>query len=82
MKSKSRTQCCRSVMKKNHRIYLEKNLENNKKTQTYKMFKINQNQTWNVRYLYLHIKIKIIRIVCIIFLTSSSLFLNILTIYE
>ena len=35
----------------------------------------------NVRYRYLHIKIKVICIICIIFLTSSSLFLNILTIY-
>jgi len=31
-------------MKKNLRIYLEKNPENNKKTQTYKMFKTSQNQ--------------------------------------
>ena len=49
-----------------------KNPENMKK-KTYKMFKKSQNQTWKVRYWYLHIKIKIIRIICIIFLTSSSL---------
>jgi len=38
-------QCCHSVMKKNPRIYLEKTQENNKKPQTYKMFKKCQNQT-------------------------------------
>jgi len=32
-------QCCHFVMKKKHRIYLEKKTENNKKTQTYKMLK-------------------------------------------
>jgi len=32
-------------MKKNPRIYLEKTPENNKKTQTYKMFEKSQNQT-------------------------------------
>jgi len=31
-------------MKKNARIYLEKKPENNKKTQTHKMFKKSQNQ--------------------------------------
>ena len=36
-------------MNKNHRIYLEKKTENNK-TQTYKMFKKSQNQTWKARY--------------------------------
>ena len=40
----SPAQCCHSVMKKNTRIYLEKKPENNKKTQTYKMFKKSQNQ--------------------------------------
>ena len=44
------------------------------------MFKKSQNQTWKARYRYLHIKIKVIYIICIIFLTSSGLFLNILTI--
>jgi len=33
------------VKKKNPRIYLEKTSENNKKKQTYKMFKKIQNQT-------------------------------------
>jgi len=66
-------QCCRSVMKKNPRIYLEKKTENNKKRQTCKMFKKSQNQTWKARYRYLHMKIKVICIVCIIFSTSSSL---------
>jgi len=33
-----------SVMKKNPRIYLEETPENNKKPQTYKMFKQSQNQ--------------------------------------
>jgi len=33
-----------SVMKKNPRIYLERKTENNKKTQTCKMFKKRQNQ--------------------------------------
>jgi len=37
-------QCCHSVTKKNPRIYLEKKPENNKKPQTYKMFKKSQNQ--------------------------------------
>jgi len=32
-------------MKKNPRMYLEKNPENNKKTQAYKMFKKSQNKT-------------------------------------
>jgi len=32
-------QCCHSIMKKNPRIYLEKKIQNNKKTQTYKMLK-------------------------------------------
>jgi len=72
-------QCCHSVMKKNPRFYLEKKPENNKKKQTYKMFKKSQNQTRKARYRYLHIKIKVIYISCIIFLTSSSMFLNILT---
>jgi len=31
-------------MKKKPRIYLEKKTENNKKTQTYKMFRKSQNQ--------------------------------------
>ena len=56
-----------------------KKTENNKKTQTYK-FKKSQNQAWKASYRYLHIKIKVIYIICIIFLTSSSLLLNILTI--
>ena len=43
------------------------------------MFKKSQNQTRKARYRYLHIKIKVIYISCIIFLTSSSMFLNILT---
>jgi len=38
-------QCCHSVMKKNLRFYLEKNPDNNKKTQTYKMLLKRQNQT-------------------------------------
>jgi len=42
------------------------------------MFKKSQNQTWKARYRYLHIQIKVIRIICLIFLTSSSL----LTIYK
>jgi len=67
-------------MKKKPRIYLEKTPENNEKPQTYKMFKKSQNQTSKARCRYLHIKIKVIRIIYILFLTSSSLFLNILTI--
>jgi len=35
----SLNQCCHSVLKKNPIFYLEKNPENNKKLQTYKMFK-------------------------------------------
>jgi len=69
-------------MNKNPRIYLDKTPENNKKTPTYKTFKKSQNPTWNVHYWYLHIKMKVICIICIIFLTSSSLFWNILTIYK
>ena len=76
------TQCCHSVMKKNPAFTLKKKTENDKNTQTYKMFKISQNQTWNVRYRHLHVKIKVICIICVIFLTSSGLFLNIPTIYE
>ena len=75
-------QCCHSVMNKNPRIYLEKKTENNKKNQTYQTFTKSQNRTCKARYRYLHIKIKVICIVCTIFLTSSSLFLNILTIYK
>jgi len=41
------------------------------------MFEKRQNQTWNVCYQYLHINTKVICIICIIFSTSSSLFLNI-----
>jgi len=38
-------QRCHSVMKKNPRTYLENSPENNKKIQTYKMFKKSQNKT-------------------------------------
>jgi len=48
-------------MKKTPRIYPEKNPENNKKPQTYKLFKKSQNQTWNTHYL--HIKIKVVFII-------------------
>ena len=41
-----------------------------------------QNQTWNVSQRYLHIKSKVICIICIKFSTTSSLFLNILTIFK
>jgi len=36
------------------------------------MFEKSLNQTWNVRYRHLHIKIKVICIICILLLTSSK----------
>jgi len=37
-------------MKKTPEFTLKKKTKNNKKTQTYKMFKKSQNQTWKARY--------------------------------
>jgi len=61
-------------MKKNPEIYLEKNSENIKKSQTYKMFKKSQIQTWNARYRYLHTKIKVMHCLHHIFNKFKSIF--------
>jgi len=76
-------QCCHSVMKKTQHLPWKKT-ENSKNPRHTKCFWKSQNQTWNVRYWCMHIKLKVICIICIIFLTSSGLFLNIglLTMHE
>jgi len=58
---------------KSQNLPWKKKPENNNKPQTYKMFKRSQNQTLKARYRCLHIKIEVICIICIMFLTSSSL---------
>ena len=75
-------QCCRFVMNKKPRIYLDKSPENDKKKTTHKTFKKTQNPTWNVHYWYLHTKMKVIMyfLYRIFNKSSSSLFWNILTV--
>jgi len=69
-------------MKKNPRIYFEKKKENNKKPRHTKCLKKVKTKLEMHATGYLHIKIKVICIICITFLTSSRIFLNILTIYK
>jgi len=51
-------QCCHSVIRKNPRIYLKK-IQKIKKENRHRKCQKSQNQTWNVRYWYFNIKVKV-----------------------
>ena len=64
-------------MKKKNNLHKKTDMKNRPKN-----VQKSQNETWNARYQYIHILIKTICIISIIFLTSWSLLLNILKIYK